>query len=89
MNWEIIKIKLKGIIVSGGDVVRRHYLSYNQYNLSFFIHLIYIMNNYYINSQGLVKRKYNYNIDDNDKFVNHSKERYNTSNLEFWYEEFK
>jgi hypothetical protein len=47
------------------------------------------MNNYYINSQGFVRRKYKYNIEDNDKFVNHSKEMYNTSNLDFRDDKFK
>jgi hypothetical protein len=86
----LLLFKLKGIVVSGGDVVRRHSLSYNQYKLSLFIILINIMINYFINSKGVVLRKDKYNIyDDDDKFINYSKEMYNTSNLDFRYNKYK
>nr|YP_009739443.1 hypothetical protein [Tricholoma saponaceum]QIC20287.1 hypothetical protein [Tricholoma saponaceum] len=85
----LLYFKLKGILVSGGDVVRRHSLSYNQYRLSLFIHLINVMNNFYINSEGIVRRKSKYNIADDYKFMNHSKEMYNTSNLDFRDAKFK
>lgn len=94
-SWSeiLFLFKSKGIIVSGGDVVRRHSLSYNQYKLSLFIHLINIMNNYYINKAGIVlkknKDKNNNIIYGDEKYENYSKEMYDTSFLDFRDARFK
>lgn len=84
----LFEFKFKNIIVSGGDVVRRHSLSYNSLVLAQFITLLDLMKNYYIDNYGFVLHKTNKNFDDS-KLINNSQHKYNTSYLDFRDERFK